>query len=92
MRIPVELTAPVEFQISMTPRMRLLVLVRTICFPALRRPHGMQSDTLAEAIGLAHWIAPGSLDLDVSRRARKARTILDPRSRHEREVAAARHV
>jgi len=29
-------------------------------------PHGMRSDTLAEAIGLAHWIAPGSPEFDVS--------------------------
>ena len=45
----VELTAPVEFRISMTPRILLRVLVRTICFPAFRslsftfaiRPAGM---------------------------------------------------
>ena len=36
MRIPVELTVPVEFRISMTPRILLRVLVRAICFPAFR--------------------------------------------------------
>jgi hypothetical protein len=36
MRIPVELTVPVEFRISMTPRILLRVLVRAICLPAFR--------------------------------------------------------
>jgi hypothetical protein len=36
MRILVELTVPVEFRISMTPRVLFRVLVRAICFPAFR--------------------------------------------------------
>jgi hypothetical protein len=53
-----------------TERLIRLWLLRLLVPLAAHReflgPHGMQNDTLAEAIGLAHWIDPGSLDFDVS--------------------------
>ena len=53
-----------------TERLIRLWLLRLLVPLAAHReflgPHGMQSDTLAEAIGLAHWVDPDCHDFDVS--------------------------
>lgn len=69
-----ELTAPVvEFRISMTPRIRLRVLVRTSCLPALRSvaftlaiwPAGMLATPEANKRGRCALSAGSSIDRNV---------------------------